>query len=172
MSHIIPQRQKYPKEDWNFSLDAWIMQDYLSFDNILDKLNFSRERGKWSLGKIKLWEGKVLPLPHRKLHSWPQPLPLSGWRSVGMRFGSYSKLYIERRITYYYTYLFKLFIWHSFHVQDCASKEEERQMKTVLNNNSGNSFKIFEMKTNLVYNAIYRTCTRNDLFLNFRFIFK
>ena len=43
MNHITSQRQRYTKENWPVSLDAWIMRAYLSFDKILKRLNFREE---------------------------------------------------------------------------------------------------------------------------------
>jgi len=40
MSHIVQQRQRYTKENWPVSVDAWIMQAYFSFDKIFRENKF------------------------------------------------------------------------------------------------------------------------------------
>ena len=64
------------------------MRTYLNFDNILEKLNFSWEGGGklGSGGKLRSWMGSCPLCPIANYVPDLNPLPLSGWRSVGMWF--------------------------------------------------------------------------------------
>ena len=58
----------------------------LVLTTFMDKMNFSRGGGILGSGKkLRHWRG-FPPLPVTICTLDPNPLPLSGWRSVGMRF--------------------------------------------------------------------------------------
>ena len=143
----------------------------LVLTTFLEKLNFT-----WGIlgsgGKLWSGTGSCSLCPIGNYAPGHNPLPLSGWRSVGMWFWNHSKLYIKRRITYCYTYLFKLFTWQ-FHRNTLSirkivhPKRKKDKWKQFCRRIQVILPKIFEMKTNLVCNTIYRTYTRNDLFWSF-----
>jgi len=84
------------------------MQTCLSFDNIFRETTFHLG-DKLESGE-KLWSQRGSSPLYLMGNYAPdsKPLPLGGWRNIGMRF---SKVLVKRRIAYCYIYLFKLFTW-------------------------------------------------------------
>ena len=48
-----------------FSVDAWIMQIYLSFNTILEETKFQLGGGRTGVGGTEVWEGQLIPAPRK-----------------------------------------------------------------------------------------------------------
>ena len=152
------------------------MQAYLSFDNIFEKLNFSWEGGQAVSEGILRSERGSYPLCSIENNAPdPNSLPLSDWRSVGMWLWNNSKLYIKRRITYWYTYLFKLFTWqlhrNILSIRKIVHpKKKKEKWKQICSRIQVILPKMFEMNINLVYRLIPFIVPKQEMifFLNVR----